>query len=169
MDKRHSLKFILCEDVRNEASGKLMLTGVYPGDSIKLVQNVATPPPGTIAVLPRLAIAIFVKAGYDAHAQIHATIKAPSGQELLSSTMGDGELMKGQAATLILQGGAFVVPGLGTYKVEIKLNDEVHEFAFDIQAGENFEAAKPIAKVEGRVQRPRRVTSGRVSKRGTKG
>ena len=140
MAKRYDARFILCEDIRVEANGKVSLAGIYPGELILLLQNIAETalPAGTIAVLSRLCFVFFVS-GPPGSVRASITVYSPDRhKKIIESRSLPGQIEQGRAATIGFTGSTFPVPALGSYAVELKIDDEVHELSFVIEAGPDF-------------------------------
>lgn len=135
-----NLKFILCEDVRPETNGKLTLTGVYPGEIIVL--NKLSPetkiPEGLISILPRLVMVTFFHDATGGAKAVRATVTSPSGKVILRAQVGEFTVEEGKAGTLIIQTGPIGIPELGSYRLDLSLDDSTHSFNFDIRPAADF-------------------------------
>lgn len=148
MAKRYDVRFILCEDIRVEANGKISLAGIYPGELVVLLQNIAEAalPAGTIAVLSRLCFVFFVS-GPAGSVGASINVYGPSrDKKIVESQSLPGKIEQGKTATIGFTGSTFPVSALGSHTVELKLDEELHEFSFVIEAGPNFvPRTKPMA------------------------
>lgn len=128
-----NVKFILCEDVRMEAHQKLTLLGVFPADSITVL-NPKEPPGGSgVAVLTSLTVVAVLK---QAQGRFDARLRivAPGGTAAFDEHIGAIELPKRGAATLAAKAMGFVVPAFGSYRAELQLDEKVYPFPFEILA-----------------------------------
>jgi hypothetical protein len=140
MAKRYDVRFILCEDIRVEANGKVSMAGIYPGELIVLLQNIAEAalPAGTIAVLSRLCFVFFVS-GPPGSVAASINVYSPNrDQKVIESKPLPGKIEQGRTGTIGFTGSTFPVPALGSYAVELKLDEELHEFGFVVEAGPDF-------------------------------
>lgn len=113
--------FILCDDVRKEDNGKLMLLGVY-SDVVQV--------PRVPAQLRSLGIVIKAKALNAGRAQFAAAVKDPQGNDLFSA---GGELNyegePGRVVWIPVVIGPAILTVEGPYSISISLGDAplVHE------------------------------------------
>jgi len=129
-----AVKFVLCEDVREEAHQKLSLLGVYPADSVTVV-NPTPPPSGSgVALLASLAIVVVIK---DLQGEFGTRLKvvAPDGETTFDEAMGTIQLTHRGAATLTWKIQGFIVPKFGRFRAELHLDDRSYPFEFEILNG----------------------------------
>jgi hypothetical protein len=137
MASGYDVKFILCEDMRQETSGKVSLAGVYPGEKIVLLRNT----PGfalddNIAVL-RLTFVAFIR-GPEGDVGVRVVVTRPDRRPTIASVDTRTKLQRDKTSTVAIIGPNFPVPALGKYGVRFLLNDEPHDFHFEIEAGPEF-------------------------------
>jgi hypothetical protein len=138
MAKRYRVHFILCEDIRIEANGKVNLSGIYPGEIVLLLKNELHKelPKGAIAVLPNLAFVFFVS-GPEGRLSLKVKVVGPDKDQLVETPSMDTTIDKG-TATIGFTGSAIVLPKLGKYAVHLYLGEEIHEFDFEIKGAPGF-------------------------------
>lgn len=149
MAKRYDVRFVLCEDIRVEANGKVSLAGIYPGELVVLLQNVpgAAQPSGVIAVLPRLCFVFFVN-GPSGSVDVSIVVYGPDKKKkIIESKPAPSKVEQGKTATFGISGSTFPVPAIGIYTVQLKLGEELHELNFAIEAGPDFALGKKMTGV----------------------
>ncbi len=129
-----SVKFILCEDVREEAHSKLTFLGVFTADSITLLRPQL--PTGTqgVAVLASLAIVVILK-GIEGDFETRMKLMTPDKKVAFEGSIGKVKAAKASSATLAWKVQGFVVTSYGCYHAELRLDDKVYPFDFDILDG----------------------------------
>jgi hypothetical protein len=132
------VKFLLCEDVRPEADGKLTIIGLYADDRmiVNVTPGVAPPPPAGVPIygVPQLAIASIVLDGVGTY-PAGTEILDPTGGSMGKVAMGDAVLSAGKTATLAIKSGPFPVARFGSYKFVLTLGPATFSFDFEILAG----------------------------------
>jgi hypothetical protein len=151
------VKFLLCDDVRAESSGKLTLIGLYPDDKILVQQNPALTnqpgwPAGMVAVLNQLAI-VCVAFGGDGTFPASATITGPSGVPLSTMPLGTAIFQPNTPATMALQGGLFPVAQYGQFKCTLTIGKSSFHYTFDVIAAP---VPSPAAVPKATKKRPKR-------------
>ncbi len=124
-----SVKFLLCDDARAEASGKITLVGLYPDDKI-VVQLGQQTPPGVVAALSQVSFVCIVTDG-DGAFPASAIITGP-GINLSKMSLGSPTFKRGEHTTIILQGGQFLVPQFGKFACTLSIGGVDHKFPFEI-------------------------------------
>jgi hypothetical protein len=116
--------FLLCEDARQEASGKFTLTGLYPGGDVKFANG------STDRIISSLAFFFLISAG-DGDFQFSVKVTYPSGQVL---DFGTGKVMKKPdvALTGIVKISPFHASESGEYKVDLNLDSKVFPYKFRV-------------------------------------
>jgi len=129
-----SVKFVLCEDVREEAHQKLNFLGVFPADSITVLGPKKAPDGPGVAVLASLAIVVTFK---DVEGEFEARLRivAPDGKVTFDDAIGKVNLVKRGTATLAWKAQGFVVPTFGRYRAEVLLDDRAYPFELEILDG----------------------------------
>jgi hypothetical protein len=137
---RH-VRFVLCEDARQEVSGKSTLIGVYPGDII-VVTN-PNKPEGTnaVAALRSICVVFFAASG-GGRFEAGLKITAPDGSIGFEQPIGTVSLEQGGTATIVGQIQPFLVKTFGVHTVTLSLNGREYPFEFTIR-----EAAPPSASL----------------------
>lgn len=137
-----TIKFILCEDLREEPRSKLTLLGVFAADSISILKPEA-PKGGTgVAVLSSLAIVVAIK-GIAGDFEAALAVHSPNGKKpAFEGKLGKVTLPKLGSATLAWKVQGFVVPKFGKYRAELSLDDRVYPFEFEILDGSMQQAEK---------------------------
>jgi hypothetical protein len=133
------VRFVLCEDARQEVSGKSTLIGVYPGDII-VVHNPNTPE-GTnaVAALRSICVVFFAASG-GGRFEAGLKITAPDGSVGFEQTVGTVSLEQGGTVTIVGQIQPFLVKAFGVHTVTLSLDGREYPFEFTIR-----EAVKPPA------------------------
>lgn len=129
-----SVKFVLCEDVREEAHQKLNFLGVFPADSITVLGPMGPPDGPGVAVLASLAIVVTFK---DVEGEFEARLRiaAPDGKVTFDDAIGKVDLAKRGTATLAWKAQGFAVTKFGRYRAEVLLDERSYPFEFDILDG----------------------------------
>ncbi len=115
---------IVCDDIREEVSGKLTICGLYGND---IVLGTKLP-----ATLPKLCFLTRLKGGTE-HEVLHSLV-APDGEEMLKN-MGPGRIkgMPGAIANLVVNVAPFNVRQEGEYIYKVIVDKEtLHEMHFKI-------------------------------------
>lgn len=131
---RKNTNFILAEEVRPEASKKLILLGVYSGGFIRVYKKPTDREPANL----RLSFLFMFRDG-EGEFNTKVQIMDPDGEEL--GTWDTGRVKKMPKSSLTV-GFGLIGPNfkkLGTYKVIANLNDREYVFEFDI----DFEEKPP--------------------------
>jgi len=143
------VKFLLCDDVRAETSGKMTVVGLYPADKIIVhTKGRDDRPAGSpVAVLHQLAVVCLLFDGSGTHLP-KVSLFGPSGQKIVESTMSEVTLNKDVSATIVLQGPQFVVPEFGTFKAKFVIGSKEFDYQFDIAAApEQDSTAKEVPTI----------------------
>jgi len=127
-----TVRFLLCDDVRPEATGKVSIIGLYPADVI-MVRNMdgQVPPEGLVTVLGQIAIACLALNGNGTYTA-GVAITGPSGQNMLSGSLGEFTLARDRNATLIVQSTNLAVPEYGKYTLILTIGKREYPFEFNI-------------------------------------
>ena len=165
------VKFLLCDDVRGEQSGKITLVGLYPDDRIyvhvqpNVTQQFAAPAP--VAVLNQLAVVCLVFGG-DGALATSAVISGPGSQPIPPMDLGSPIFKPGSVATIGLQGGLFRVDQFGKYTCTLTIHGATFSYDFEILAGPApWMAAAPAAALAAPVRptkKPRKKPSAKKLK-----
>jgi hypothetical protein len=146
-----SVRFLLCDDARAEASGKITIVGLYPDDKI-VVQLGQQTPTGLAAALSQLSFVCILNDG-DGTFPASAMITGP-GISLPKMSLGSPTFKRGEHTTIILQGGQFLVPQFGKFACTLTIGVVDHRFPFEIISRPAPVAALPAALVV--KKKPRR-------------
>ena len=129
------VKFLLCDDARPEASGKLTLIGLYPDDKIIVQSNLAQAAlPANIAAISQLAIVAIIFDGSGSF-PMRASIVGPKGHAVTTMPLGSPSLNAHAPSIVILQGGSFPVAEYGRYTCTLSIGKTDFPFHFEILAG----------------------------------
>ena len=129
------VKFYLCEDIRQEINGKVMLIGLYPDDT--LVFN--TPETTLInqkevalVFIPKLQILLNIS-DFEGDVEVSGYFMQPgnAAQTPLNS-LGKAAIPKGKSHNFILDISNFPAVGPGTYTFLAKVNEEEYLFPIHI-------------------------------------
>jgi hypothetical protein len=135
-----SVRFLLCDDVRSEIGGKLILIGLYPDDKILVASVPGQPiPQGYAALLPQLAIVCVVFDG-NGPFPTEAKFVSPLGQVVVSVNLGSPQFVPGVPATFVLKAGTFPVTQYGRHELSLSIGSKSFPFHFDILAQPNQQA-----------------------------
>jgi hypothetical protein len=137
------VRFVLCEDARQEASGKSMLIGVYPGEII-VVHKPATPE-GTnaVAALKSVCLVLFVAGGvgrFDAGIRIGS----PDGTSAFEQSVGVVTLEEHRTVTIVGQMQPCLVKAFGVHAVTLSLDGHAYPFEFTIREAMTPSAAASL-------------------------
>ena len=123
---------MLCEDAREEKSGKFTVVGLFPGNRIlidtPLVADDKKP------AIPLAFLIIFRDGDGEAKLTIHTS--DPDGNDMAAIVSPAQTITKlaDRTLTLTVRTPAFAVPKLGTYVVNVMLDDKRYQFPFLIEA-----------------------------------
>lgn len=130
------IRFVLCEDARQEVSGKSTLIGVYPGEIIVVHQHASPEGRNAVAALRSVCLVFFVAGGVG---RFEAAIKitAPDGTVGFEQKVGTIVLEAGGTATIIGQIQPFLVKAFGVHTVMLTLDGREYPFEFTIREPAN--------------------------------
>lgn len=130
------VRFVLCEDARQEVSGKSTLIGVYPGEIIVVHQPTSPEGSNAVAALRSVCLVFFVAGGVG---RFEAGIKitAPDGTVGFEQKVGTIVLEAGGTATIIGQIQPFFVKEFGAHTVMLTLEGREYPFEFTIREAVN--------------------------------
>lgn len=128
------VRFVLCEDARQETSGKATLVGVYPGEII--IVHRPRPPEGTkaVAALSSVCLVFFV-AGGSGGFEVGVRITAPDGTIGFEQKVGSISIGDGKTATIVGQIRPFLVSKFGSHTATLMINGRQYPFEFTIREG----------------------------------
>ena len=134
------VRFVLCEDARQEVSGKATLVGVYPGEIIVVHQPTSPEGSNAVAALRSVCMVFFVAGGVG---RFDAGIKvcAPDGTVSFEQKVGTIVLEPGGTGTIIGQIQPFFVKEFGAHTVVLTL--EGREYPFEMTIRKAVPAAIP--------------------------
>lgn len=129
-------KFYLCDDVREEALGKMTLVGLFADDKVfvHLQNGMPAPPPGAVALIGHIAIACVLFDG-EGSFPVHADLFRPSGQQVGYLSAPQLTFKTGTTATFVLKGPNFPVHEYGKYSCKVFVDTTVFPFDFEILQG----------------------------------
>lgn len=138
------VRFVLCEDARQEVSGKSTLIGVYPGEIVVVHQP--TTPEGTnaVAALRSICLVLFVSHGtgrFDAGIRI----VAPDGTVAFEQQVGVVSLEEHGTATIVGQIQPFLVKAFGAHAFTLSLDEREYPFEFVIREAVAAATAKSLS------------------------
>ena len=138
------VRFVLCEDARQEVSGKSTLIGVYPGEIVVVHQP--TPPEGTnaVAALRSICLVLFASHGtgrFDAGIRI----AAPDGTVAFEQQVGVVSLEEHGTATIVGQIQPFLVKAFGVHTLTLSLDGREYPFEFVIREAIAAATAKSLS------------------------
>lgn len=126
------VRFVLCEDARQEVSGKSTLVGVYPGEIIVVHQPTSPEGSNAVAALRSVCMVFFVAGGVG---RFDAGIKvcAPDGTVSFEQNVGTIVLESGGTGTIIGQIQPFFVKEFGAHTVVLTLGGREYPFEMTIR------------------------------------
>lgn len=139
------VKFLLCEDVRHEATGKLLIVGLYPGEHVVVHKAERVQGIDAEAVLPSLCL-LFISDKGSGKFTSRFEITAPDGQAVANGEGGEVDLGEGKSATSCAMFRPFPVLAFGEHRVRMQLNETTYEYSFDIRRASEESSQKPLSK-----------------------
>lgn len=109
------IDWIICDDVRQEASGKTTIIGIYGADVIV---------PMTPMILPQLCIITKWDISTGIFKEIIFRLEQPDGSQLGPITVKAPHKIKGNRLTMHLAFIPFQIQIVGTYNIFMKIDDE---------------------------------------------
>ncbi|MEQ1740975.1 MAG: hypothetical protein ABL869_00515 [Candidatus Nitrotoga sp.] len=133
------IKFLVAEEIRPEAGGKLTILGLYPDDNLILSKE-AFPegvPPETPRGMEKLVFLISIGDAPNKILKYKVRITDPSGG-LYKPEMqvGEGRIEKGTSRSFIIEVKPFLINLVGVYVFNFHVNKEVFSFPFEIRAND---------------------------------
>jgi hypothetical protein len=126
------VRFILCDDARQEIAGKTTLVGVFPGEII--VVHGPRPPEDSKAVAAISSVClVFFIAGGAGEFTTTLRISAPDDTSILDQTVGNVLLKDGDTATVVGQIRPFLVRAFGVHKATLSMDGREYRFEFTIR------------------------------------
>jgi hypothetical protein len=129
--RQSSIRFTLCDDIRQEVNGKVSLMGIYAADKVVLLDPKPIPEQKALAVLPSMALAFFI-ANAEGSLNMSVQLVPPSGAKSPVLNIGPVVAEKGRSAITGAFLRPFVVQEYGTHKVLLHLDDRKYEFSFEV-------------------------------------
>jgi hypothetical protein len=150
-----SVRFLLCDDVRPEASGKLTLVGLYP-NSVVVVRR-AVVPAGTnaVALLDSLTM-MFVIEAEPGTCKALVRLQAPTDAVILDGTEVDVKISADGAGVLFAKASQLLLPAYGRYEIFLTLEGKTHPFSFDVRDGTGTTAAREEPPKKSAVKKARK-------------
>lgn len=141
------VKFILCEDVRREHTGKLLVIGLYPGEQVVMHRPKPIAETAGVAAIDSLVLLFIARNGLGEFAG-RLAIEGPNGEPVLNGPMQKVELRESASGTLIAGFKPFPVRQFGHHRVTLFLDERPYCFAFEIREGAPVQREeKPDSKV----------------------
>ena len=114
---------VVCEDIRTEATGKLILLGVYPGETVNFFKKPTEDNPGLV----NLALSLWFRK-CSGKFQTRFSVVGPDDTEIVNQTLGEQSVEAGRVMTFAIkiQNAAFTAPG--DYAVVVYLDEKEYEF-----------------------------------------
>lgn len=129
-----AVKFILCEDAREEARQKMSFLGVFPNDSIA-IHRAQQPSNGSgVAILENVTIVAMLR-GLKGEFTASLKVVSPDEKVLFEAKFPNMKADEIDSALLVAKVKGFVVPAFGKYAVELRLDDRVYPYGFEIVDG----------------------------------
>lgn len=148
--KQFDARFLLCEDIRAEALGKISLIGVYVGERVVVWPLPGRKPTDTkdVAQIGPLAFVVVVS-GPSGKYKTAFELVNPDGKRWGSKQLGKLEIKDDAASLLATRALQMLVPKFGQYVVRFSLDGSRFDFPFQITPapkGAKFPAAFPNPK-----------------------
>jgi hypothetical protein len=138
--KHLSIKFILCEDVRSEIYGKLSLIGVYPGETVVLVNSPpAGTPKGQMPAISSLAFVFLVSNG-NGKASPRIVVTDPKGTSGTPLQLAESTFVPENSVPIAGVAKPFVVTELGEFSIALDIGGAEFQFPFRIRKAKGKEA-----------------------------
>jgi len=112
------IDWILCDDVRQEASGKTTIIGIYGADVIV---------PMTPMVLPQLCIITKWDTSSAIFKEIEFRLEMPDGNQMGPVKAKAPHNVKGERLSMHLAFIPFQIQVIGTYRLHIKIDDDTEK------------------------------------------
>lgn len=147
---RENTSFLLAEDVRIEASGKISVAGLYPGARIVVFEPPSTEKPATLPL-------VFFFAFQDGRGTFRPllSVTSPTGQEIFERKLDSNTKQHDRTSAFGVAVAPVRLSELGTYNVLLRLDTHEYPFQFILQ-----EVPKAIAD-----GKPSRKKTARKAKR----
>jgi len=138
-----NIQFIIADEFRPEASGKVTSIGVYPGNHIILLKPQQDTPDTVIPMLERVAFLITISELEGSH-NYSGKIIDPNGNSVIDPKInhikegvqpfGEGiTIGEGMSHSFVFELKPFFIRTIGRYKFILYVDDTPHEFTFDIR------------------------------------
>lgn len=130
------VNFLLAEEVRREASNKLTILGLFPGDTIIMLTRRASEgvSADTPAGLERLTILATISDAPDGMHTFRGRIYDPSGRPFAPEvTFGEATTKKGYSHTVVIESKPFIVKQPGTFRLEFFVDTEMFAYQFELR------------------------------------
>jgi hypothetical protein len=147
------VKFLLCEDVRHEKTGKLLIVGLYPGERVVVHKAERVQGIDAEAVIPSLCL-LFISDRGSGKFDSRFEITAPDGRAVANGEGGEVDLGEGKSATVCAVFRPFPVLSFGEHRVRMQLDETAYEYAFDIRQASDESSRHPSSK-----QQPRKKSA----------
>ena len=158
------VKFLLCEDVRSENTGKLLIVGLYPGEVV--LMNDPKPVEGLDAVsaIASLALVFIARKGLGRF-ESNFEITAPDGRRVAEAQGSVVELVEGRGATAIAIFRPFAVLAFGEHQIRLRLDETPYEFTFDVRRadGRDPKTASAGGKRHSKTSKKRKKPAAKAS------
>jgi len=130
------IKFLIAEDIRPEASGKMVILGLFPDDIIIFVKPVSPEniTPEKPHVIEKLYILLNVTNLSEKTHKFKAKIIDPDGKPYQENIeLGEAFIKSGSSHTLLIKLQPFVVQTFGIYTCVFNVNNKSFKFPFEIR------------------------------------
>jgi hypothetical protein len=144
LPSKRDIKFLLAEDIRQEALNKSSLLGLMAGERFAVAGAPPAGAPQNVAIaLPSLAF-VFVITGGEGTFPGRLKILAPDKTTVVVDAPAEKplELASGKACLFALTARPFVGPAFGTYSVQLKVDKATFSFPMIIEKGRATSKAK---------------------------
>ncbi len=114
---------IVCEDIRTEVTGKLIMIGVYPGETIRFFSKPTDENPGRL----NMAISFWFR-GARGEFLTKISVTDPQGEKIVDRELGTQNVEDGKVMSFVVgvQGAEF--HSHGKFQISLSLNDRIYEF-----------------------------------------
>jgi hypothetical protein len=129
------VNFLIAEEVRPEANGKMSVIGLFAGDTIVVLKGKLPDglPEDTPAGIDRLTILVIVVDAYGPHSFKGRLIEPSGNLYQPEMVLGDADILKGNSHTLIVHLRPFIVRQPGVFVFEFFVDDVKFTFPFEVR------------------------------------
>ena len=132
-----AIKFLVCDEIRREASGKLLMVGFYPGEIVILNEAIPDKARKTVGAAQSIAM-VFVASQGVGEFDGRLKIVAPNNMTVFDQSVGTVALEVNKTATVAAIIRPFPVFAFGEHNVSLFLDEKVFTFSCEIRDGSSL-------------------------------